>query len=123
MRIKKGEVNQPLHTDWLNNKLNQLEKKYGLPHIIPHGLRHTFVSELLNQGIDGLIIKSLVGHAETSNMIRNVYGHTNDQTKIDTLKLLRNTEMPNKMDNWLRGTKKSRHQTKKDTFQIMENVL
>lgn len=23
---QKGEVNQPLHTDWLNNKLNQLEK-------------------------------------------------------------------------------------------------
>lgn len=85
---QKGDVNQPLHTDWLNYKLNQLEKKYSLPHIIPHGLRHTFVSDLLNQGIDGLIIKSLVGHAETSNMIRDVYGHTNDQTKIDTLKLL-----------------------------------
>lgn len=68
--------------------MNQLEKKYNLPHIIPHGLRHTFVSDLLNQGIDGLIIKSLVGHAETSNMIRDVYGHTNNQTKIDTLKLL-----------------------------------
>ncbi|MGX7173331.1 tyrosine-type recombinase/integrase [Enterococcus ratti] len=85
---QKGEVNQPLHPDWLNNKLNQLEKKYGLPHIIPHGLRHTFVSDLLNQGIDGLIIKSLVGHAETSNMIRDVYGHTNEQTKIDTIKRL-----------------------------------
>ncbi|WP_224784418.1 MULTISPECIES: site-specific integrase [Enterococcus] len=33
--------------------------------MIPHGLRHTFVSDLLNQGIDGLIIKSFVGHAET----------------------------------------------------------
>ncbi|WP_339099673.1 site-specific integrase [Candidatus Enterococcus lemimoniae] len=85
---QKGDVNQPLHTDWLNNKLNQLEKKYGLPHIIPHGLRHTFVSDLLNQGIDGLIIKSLVGHAETSNMIRDVYGHTNEQTKIETIKRL-----------------------------------
>lgn len=85
---QKGDINQPLHTDWLNNKLNQLEKKYGLPHIIPHGLRHTFVSDLLNQGIDGLIIKSLVGHAETSNMIRDVYGHTNEQTKIETIKRL-----------------------------------
>lgn len=92
---QKGDLNQPLHTDWLNNKLNQLEKKYGLPHIIPHGLRHTFVSDLLNQGIDGLIIKSLVGHAETSNMIRDVYGHANDHTKIETLKRLeeyRNTK-------------------------------
>lgn len=73
-------VNQPLHTDWLNNKLNQL-RKYGLPNIITHGLRQTFVSDLLNQGIDGLIIKSLVGHAETSSMIRDLYGHPKDQTK------------------------------------------
>lgn len=85
---QKGEINQPLHADWLNNKLNQLEKKYGLPHILPHGLRHTFVSDLLNQGVDGLIIKSLVGHAETSNMIRGVYGHTNDQTRIQTIQQL-----------------------------------
>jgi len=85
---QKGIINQPLHTDWLNNKLNQLETKYGLPHIIPHGLRHTFVSDLLNQGIDGLIIKALVGHAETSNMIRDVYGHANEQSKVDTIKQL-----------------------------------
>lgn len=75
-----GDVNQPLYTDWLNNKLNQLEKKYGLPRIIPHGLRHTFVSDLLNQGIDCLIIKALVGHTETSNVIRDVYGHANEQS-------------------------------------------
>lgn len=85
---QRGEINQPLHTDWLNNKLNQLEKKYGLPHILPHGLRHTFVSDLLNQGVDGLIIKSLVGHAETSNMIRDVYGHANIDTKIQTIQQL-----------------------------------
>lgn len=93
---QKGDINQPLHTDWLNNKLNQLEKKYGLPHIIPHGLRHTFVSDLLNQGIDGLIIKSLVGHAETSNMIRDVYGHTNEQTKIETIKRLEEYRQANR---------------------------
>ncbi|WP_423252971.1 tyrosine-type recombinase/integrase [Melissococcus plutonius] len=45
------------------------EKKYGFSHIISHDLRHTFVSDLLNQGINGLIIKSLVDHAEISNMI------------------------------------------------------
>lgn len=93
---QKGDINQPLHTDWLNNKLNQLEKKYGLPHIIPHGLRHTFVSDLLNQGIDGLIIKSLVGHAETSNMIRDVYRHTNEQTKIETIKRLEEFRQANR---------------------------
>ena len=85
---QKGELNQPLHPDWLNNKLNALEKKYGLPHIIPHGLRHTFVSDLLNQGYDELVVKSLVGHAETSNITREVYGHANIAKQIEAVNLL-----------------------------------
>ncbi|EGO2633476.1 tyrosine-type recombinase/integrase [Enterococcus faecalis] len=93
---QKGELNQPLHPDYLNNKLNALERKYGLPHIVPHGLRHTFVSDLLNEGIDELVIKSLVGHAETSNITRNVYGHAKSDKQVETMKLLeeiRNTEL------------------------------
>ncbi|MCM6878413.1 tyrosine-type recombinase/integrase [Enterococcus faecium] len=85
---QKGELNQPLHPDWLNNKLNALEKKYGLPHIIPHGLRHTFVSDLLNQGYDELVVKSLVGHAETSNITREIYGHANIAKQIEAVNLL-----------------------------------
>ncbi|MFC0234529.1 tyrosine-type recombinase/integrase [Vagococcus entomophilus] len=77
-----------MHPGYLNNKLDALSKKFDLLRITPHGLRHTFVGDLLNNGVDNFIVKSLVGYAETSNMIRDVYGHTNDQTKIDTLKRL-----------------------------------
>ncbi|OJG71043.1 hypothetical protein RV12_GL001624 [Enterococcus quebecensis] len=42
----------------------------------------------MNQGSDDLIIKALVGHGETSNMIRDVYGHANEQLKVDTTKQL-----------------------------------
>ncbi|RSU06208.1 hypothetical protein CBF30_10855 [Vagococcus entomophilus] len=86
---QKRELNQPLHPDCLNNKLDALSKKFDLLRITPHGLPHTFVGDLLNNGVDNFIVKSLVNYAETSNMIQEVYGHTNDQTKIDTLKPLK----------------------------------
>lgn len=85
---QKGELNQPLHPDYLNNKLDALSKKFGLSKITPHGLRHTFVSDLLNNGVDDLIVKSLVGHAETSEITRNVYGHVNPEVQKETVKHL-----------------------------------
>lgn len=83
-----GELNQPLHPDYLNNKLDAISKKYDLPKISPHGLRHTFVSDLLNNGVDDLIVKSLVGHAETSEITRAVYGHVNLEVQKETVKHL-----------------------------------
>lgn len=77
-----------MHPDYLNNKLDALSKKFDLPKITPHGLRHTFVSALLNNGVDDLIVKSLVGHAETSEITRNVYGHVNPEVQKETVKHL-----------------------------------
>lgn len=85
---QEGELNQPLHTDYLNNKLTALAKKHKITKITPHGLRHTFVSDLLNNGVDDLIVKSLVGHAETSEITRAVYGHVNPDVQKETVKHL-----------------------------------
>lgn len=51
-------------------------------------MRHTFVSDLLNNGVDDLIVKSLVGHAETSEITQNVYGHVNPKVQKETVKHL-----------------------------------
>ncbi|EHL2501965.1 tyrosine-type recombinase/integrase [Enterococcus faecalis] len=48
---QKGLINQPLRPNYLNNKLDRLELKYGLLHITPHGLRHTYISDLINSDI------------------------------------------------------------------------
>jgi len=66
---RQGEINLPIHPDWLNDRLKLVTAKYNLPNITPHGLRHTFVSDLLNEGVSEWNIKSLVGHAPDSNMI------------------------------------------------------
>ncbi len=83
-----GEINQPLHKKWLNDRLKKISEKYGTTHIKPHGLRHTFVSDMLNHGVDGLIVKALVGHSDTSNMIRDVYGHASDESKVNAISLV-----------------------------------
>ncbi|WP_251314726.1 tyrosine-type recombinase/integrase [Floricoccus penangensis] len=71
--------------DWLNRKLNKIEKLYNLPHIVPHGFRHTFVSNSLMLGIDESYLKSIVGHAESSNVTRNVYGHINKDKQEEVI--------------------------------------
>lgn len=85
---QKGELNPPLHTDYLNNKFDAFSKKSGLLKITPHGLQHIFVSDLLNNGVDDMIVKSLVSHAETSEITQNVYGHVNSEIQKETVKHL-----------------------------------
>ena len=72
-----GEVNLPLHPDWLNDRLNKITEKYNLPSMNPHGLRHTFVSDLKNGGVPDWNIKPLVGHAPDSKETDTTYGHIN----------------------------------------------
>ncbi|WYK01124.1 hypothetical protein A5821_002250 [Enterococcus sp. 7F3_DIV0205] len=56
-----------------------INKKYRVPHIPSQSLRQAFVLDLLNHVINSSIIKFLFGQAETSNMLRKVYGHTNER--------------------------------------------
>lgn len=85
---QKGLINQPLHPDYLNNKLDRLELKYGLPHIMPHGLRHTYISDLINSDISESIVQSLVGHVEGSNVTRKSYTHYDPEKQKDALRRL-----------------------------------
>jgi len=86
---KDGEQNQPLGIDWINNRLREIATRYDLPHILPHGLRHTFVSDMMNNGgADLLIVQSLVGHVENSKVTREVYGHANEKAKIEAIRSL-----------------------------------
>ncbi len=48
----------------------------------PHSLRHTFVSMLLNKGVDMKVISELVGHEKVSTTVIISYGHTNRSSYI-----------------------------------------
>lgn len=75
------KINQPLKRDWLNRKLNRVEQVYGLPHLVPHGFRHTFISDSLNAGVNEFSLKGIVGHSAVSHVTETVYGHTNLQAQ------------------------------------------
>lgn len=64
-----------------------IEKKAGIPHIRIHDLRHTYVSILINAGINATTIASLVGHS-TPEITMKVYSHIFPKTKNDTIDML-----------------------------------
>lgn len=84
-----GLQNKPLSyepkTVWYNATLNdffrKLQKEFGISaNLSIHKIRHTYISYLLNQGINEGTIAKQVGHTDT-NMIHRVYGHLLEERK------------------------------------------
>jgi len=53
---------------------NKIQKRYNLPKINFHGLRHTSVSLLINAGIQTQIVSKRIGHSSTSTT-SDIYAH------------------------------------------------
>lgn len=60
--------------------LSKVVRKYDLPKITFHELRHTFATILNGKGVDVKAISELLGHADTSTTL-NIYTHTLDENK------------------------------------------
>ena len=66
----------------LTKQFQKLCKELSLPYGGLHSLRHTYASTLLNDRVDPLVIKELLGH-RSLKMLENVYGHFMDYSKED----------------------------------------
>lgn len=64
----------PMHPNSVKCFLTRLSKKHNLPHLHPHGFRHTQASLLINSGEDILTISKRLGHKKTSTTM-DIYGH------------------------------------------------
>lgn len=62
-------------------------KKHKLPHIKFHGLRHTFATRLIENGVDCKTVSELLGHASV-NMTMNLYVHPQMDQKRRAVELL-----------------------------------
>lgn len=60
--------------------LNRFGKKYNLPGIHPHALRHTMASLSIANGADIVSVSEKLGHAEPSITL-NVYSHANEEAQ------------------------------------------
>lgn len=67
----------------VQHKFKRNIAKAGVKKIRVHDLRHSHVAYLIHQGVDPLLIKSRLGHADI-RMTLNTYGHLypNEQEKV-----------------------------------------
>lgn len=68
----------PLTTRGVETILDQILKKSGLNyHISPHVLRHTFATDMLNNGADLKIVQELLGHENLATT--QIYTHVSNE--------------------------------------------
>lgn len=84
---------KPIGPDYVSHKFPKILKKYGLPHIRFHELRHSCASFLINQGFQMKDIQEWMGHSDIGTTM-NIYGH---------LEMKRKLEIAEKMSNSITG--------------------
>lgn len=70
----------PISPRNLDRQFDQLIKKFKLPKINFHALRHTCATMLIESGVDLKTIADLLGHADAS-MLLNIYSHVTSKMK------------------------------------------
>ncbi|HGJ3823484.1 TPA: tyrosine-type recombinase/integrase [Streptococcus pneumoniae] len=62
----KGNINKPLHSDYLNNKMNSVKRRHPkLKHATPHKLRHTGATLAKKAGMSLEAISEVLTHSDT----------------------------------------------------------
>lgn len=78
---RKGNINQPLHTDYLNYRMKSIERRHKhLAHATPHKLRHTGATLARQSGTSLEQISEALTHSDTT--ITKVYVNTPNVIKI-----------------------------------------
>ncbi len=77
-------ASQPLTTTGLTGILEQLQLTSGIARFTPHDMRRTFITRLLEQGVDINTVRQLAGHSDISTTTR--YDYRNEDMKISASK-------------------------------------
>ncbi|MEB7499246.1 site-specific integrase [Leclercia pneumoniae] len=75
---------QPLTTTGLTGILAELQQTAGIARFTPHDMRRTFITRLLEQGVDINTVRQLAGHSDISTTTR--YDYRNEYMKISASK-------------------------------------
>lgn len=75
---------------YISHKFGDLLRKYNLPHIRFHDLRHSCASLLLAKGCSLKDVQDWMGHADIK-MTCNIYGHLDLSRKKMTSEIIRET--------------------------------
>ena len=80
---------EPFRNSYVNEVLNKLCKRFDLPRITVHGLRHSCASLLFAAGVDIKVVQKLLGHAHIETTM-NIYTHVTTEAIEKTTDLLIN---------------------------------
>ena len=75
---KKGSTD-PIHPQSPTRYLKNLERKYGIDHLHPHKLRHSFASIAITNGADVASVSEKLGHSDPAITLR-MYTHANHES-------------------------------------------
>lgn len=78
---------QPLTTTGLTGILAELQQTSGIARFTPHDIRRTFITRLLEQGVDINTVRQLAGHSDISTTTR--YDCRGESMKISASKRIR----------------------------------
>ena len=78
---------QPLTTTGLTGILAELQQTSGIARFTPHDIRRTFITRLLEQGVDINPVRQLAGHSDISTTTR--YDCRGESMKISASKRIR----------------------------------
>lgn len=85
---RNGKVaSQPLTTTGLTGILADLQQTSGIARFTPHDMRRTFITRLLEQGVDINTVRQLAGHSDISTTTR--YDYRDDDMKAKASQRLR----------------------------------
>ncbi|EBI0750035.1 site-specific integrase [Salmonella enterica] len=85
---RNGRVaSQPLTTTGLTGILVELQHTSGIARFTPHDMRRTFITRLLEQGVDINTVRQLAGHSDISTTTR--YDCRGESMKISASKRIR----------------------------------
>ncbi|HHT8228831.1 MULTISPECIES: tyrosine-type recombinase/integrase [Citrobacter] len=80
-------ASQPLTTTGLTGILVELQQTSGIVRFTPHDMRRTFITRLLEQGVDINTVRQLAGHSDISTTTR--YDYRGDEAKVKASQRLR----------------------------------
>lgn len=79
---------EPMHPQTPIRYMQHFGRRYGVQHMHPHKLRHSFASLAITSGADIVSVSEILGHASPAITL-NVYSHASEESKRKASQIFR----------------------------------